>query len=74
MEDARERYRFAITSRADAELVLSALYLPFLLDGVAGNARFNQADGIHPNAEGSARVAENVWRVLEPVLDSIANR
>lgn len=51
-----------------------ALYLPFLLDGVAGNARFNQADGIHPNTEGAERVAENVWRVLEPVLDSIAAR
>lgn len=49
-----------------------AVYLPFLLDGVAGNARFNQADGIHPNPEGAGRVAENVWRVLEPALDSIA--
>lgn len=48
-----------------------ALYLPFLLDGVAGNARFNQGDGIHPNVEGSERVADNVWKVLEPVLDSI---
>ena len=28
VEDARERYRFRVTSRADAELVLSALYLP----------------------------------------------
>lgn len=51
-----------------------AIYLPFLLDGVAGNARFNQTDGIHPNAEGSVRVAENVWRVLEPILDSISGR
>jgi acyl-CoA thioesterase-1 len=51
-----------------------ARYLPFLLDGVAGNARFNQGDGIHPNVEGSQRVADNVWRVLEPVLDSIAGR
>lgn len=49
-----------------------AIYLPFLLDGVAGNARFNQADGIHPNPEGAERVADNVWRVLEPVLDSIS--
>jgi len=49
-----------------------ARYLPFLLEGVAGNARFNQSDGIHPNVEGSARVAENVWQVLEPVLDSLA--
>jgi SAM-dependent methyltransferase len=28
VEDARERYRFTITSRADAELMMSALYLP----------------------------------------------
>lgn len=48
------------------------VFLPFLLDGVAGNARFNQADGIHPNEEGSMRVAENVWKVLQPILDSIA--
>lgn len=28
VEDARERYRFTVASRADAELVMSALYLP----------------------------------------------
>jgi len=50
------------------------VFLPFLLDGVAGNARFNQADGIHPNAEGSRRVADNVWELLGPVLDSLAGR
>lgn len=43
-------------------------YLPFLLEGVAGNARFNQADGIHPNAEGSRVIAEHVWRELLPAL------
>jgi acyl-CoA thioesterase-1 len=51
-----------------------AVFLPFLLDGVAGNPRFNQADGIHPNPEGSRRVAENVWTVLAPVLDSLARQ
>src|SRR5690606_9843734 len=51
-----------------------AVYLPFLLDGVAGNAGFNQSDGIQPSAEGATRVAENVWRVLGPVLDSIRDR
>lgn len=43
-------------------------YLPFLLDGVAGDARFNQADGIHPNPEGARRVAELVWNALRPML------
>jgi acyl-CoA thioesterase-1 len=42
--------------------------LPFLLEGVAGDARLNQADGIHPNPEGSKRVAETVWRGLAPLL------
>ncbi len=44
-------------------------FLPFFLDGVAGVAALNQADGIHPNAEGTRRVAELVWRALEPLLD-----
>jgi acyl-CoA thioesterase-1 len=45
-----------------------ATLLPFLLDGVAGDPRLNQTDGIHPTAEGHERVAENVWRVLRPLL------
>ena len=40
----------------------------FLLDGVAGNPRLMQRDGLHPNAAGYPRVAENVLRVLEPLL------
>ena len=42
--------------------------IPFLLDGVGGEPEMNQSDGIHPNEEGAARVAANVWTVLEPVL------
>lgn len=42
--------------------------LPFLLDGVAGERELNQGDGIHPNYEGSRRVAENVWKGLRPML------
>ena len=41
---------------------------PFLLDGVAGVAALNQADGIHPNAAGERLVALNLWRSLEPEL------
>jgi acyl-CoA thioesterase-1 len=48
-----------------------AHYLPFLLAGVAGVESLNQADGIHPNREGSRRVADNVWHVLHPILDSV---
>ena len=38
--------------------------------GVAGEARLNQADGIHPTAEGHRRVAKNVWKSLRPLLTS----
>ena len=42
--------------------------IPFLLEGVAGDPKYNQQDRIHPTAEGYDIVAENVWEVLEPVL------
>jgi acyl-CoA thioesterase-1 len=42
--------------------------IPFLLDGVAGNAALNQPDGIHPNSRGAERVADLVWRALQPEL------
>lgn len=51
-----------VAARRDATL------LPFLLEGVAGVAALNQADGIHPNEAGARRVAENVWQSLRPVL------
>jgi acyl-CoA thioesterase-1 len=45
-----------------------ATLMPFLLEGVAGDPRLNQDDGIHPNVRGARRVAENVWSTLKPVL------
>jgi len=42
--------------------------IPFLLEGVGGIASLNQADGIHPTAEGHKIVAANVWRVILPLL------
>lgn len=42
--------------------------VPFLLAGVAAEARLNQADGIHPTAEGQRIVADNVWTTLAPLL------
>ena len=46
-------------------------YVPFLLEGVAGMPELNQADGIHPNAEGAERVAAHLWVALEPLLDEL---
>lgn len=48
------------------------LFIPFLLDKVAGVASLNQADGIHPNPQGAVIVADNVWAVLKPLLDQIS--
>jgi acyl-CoA thioesterase-1 len=48
----------------------SAVLVPFVLEGVAGIPRLNQADGVHPTAEGQKLIAESVWRALEPVLRS----
>ena len=45
-----------------------ATLLPFLLEGVAGVPRLNQNDGIHPNDAGERVVADNLWRVLRPLL------
>lgn len=42
--------------------------LPFLLEDVALRPELNQNDGIHPNAEGTRRVAGRVWSTLEPIL------
>lgn len=42
--------------------------IPFLLEGVAGDPNLNLPDGIHPNVEGQKIVAENVWKVLKPML------
>jgi acyl-CoA thioesterase-1 len=43
-------------------------FIPFLLQGVAGEAALNQGDGIHPNIRGAELVADLVWKELEPEL------
>jgi acyl-CoA thioesterase I len=42
--------------------------VPFLLEGVGGDRALNQADGIHPTAEGQERMAETVVPYLEELL------
>ncbi|MDB6110061.1 MAG: arylesterase [Pedosphaera sp.] len=48
-----------------------AALIPFLLAEVGGRPELNQADHIHPNAEGHKIVAENIWKVLRPVLQEL---
>jgi acyl-CoA thioesterase-1 len=45
-----------------------ATLVPFVLEGVAGIPRLNQADGVHPTAEGQKMVADTIWKTLEPLL------
>jgi acyl-CoA thioesterase I len=49
-----------------------AVLIPFVLEGVGGSRELNLADGIHPTAKGHEIVAANVWKVLEPLLRSLA--
>lgn len=42
--------------------------IPFLLEGVGGVAALNQADGIHPNAEGHRQIARHVYPLLKQQL------
>jgi acyl-CoA thioesterase-1 len=42
--------------------------VPFLLQNVGGIKELNQPDGIHPTAEGQKILANNVWKVLKPML------
>jgi acyl-CoA thioesterase-1 len=44
----------------------------FLLEGVAGEAEMNQADGIHPNELGHRRIADNLFRFFQPMLAKAA--
>src|SRR5438128_305436 len=55
-----------LASRNNAALV------PYLLQGVAGDPSLNLSDSIHPNAAGQKILAENVWRVLEPIAREVA--
>ena len=49
-----------------------AALIPFVLEGVGGVRDLNLPDGIHPTAKGHEIIAVNVWKVLEPVVRSVA--
>lgn len=43
--------------------------VPFMLEGVALNEQFVLEDGVHPNAEGAKKIADNVWPTLLSQLE-----
>ena len=51
-----------IAAQANAPLV------PFLLEGIADKPELFQADQLHPTAAAQERIADNVWKTLEPLL------
>ena len=52
----------SLAKKANAPLV------PFLLEGIAEKPEMFMADQLHPTAAAQARIADNVWPVLEPLL------
>lgn len=46
----------------------SVVFLPFILEDVAGIPELNQPDGIHPTAEGHRMVADYIWEEIKPIL------
>jgi len=57
---------------ADLAAKNKAALIPYLLEGVGGNPLLNQPDRVHPNAAGQIILAENVWRILEPMAHEAA--
>lgn len=47
---------------------LKVPFISFLLDGVGGQAKYNLADGIHPNEKGHAIIADNVYKAIKDLL------
>jgi acyl-CoA thioesterase-1 len=48
-------------------------FMPFLLEGVAGESNLNQKDGIHPTKEGHQIIANNLWKYLLPLVTTTIN-
>ncbi len=42
--------------------------IPFILDGIGDVPEMMQSDGIHPNIQAQAKILENVWPHLQPLL------
>jgi acyl-CoA thioesterase-1 len=47
---------------------------PFFLEGVAADARLNQADGLHPTAEGVDVIVKNILPIVEAFVGAISGQ
>jgi acyl-CoA thioesterase I len=64
-DEYTRRFRQVYQALTDANDVV---FMPFLLEDVAGIPERNMSDGIHPTAGGHRIIAGNVWKVLEPII------
>lgn len=64
--------RFTQVYRDVAERT-SVPLVPRMLEGVGERRDMMLEDGIHPNAKGHARILDNVWPKLEPLLSAKAS-
>ena len=46
----------------------SLTFMPFLLEGVAGQTELNLVDQIHPNEKGHKKIAEQMWPYWKKIL------
>jgi len=65
--ERREEFTAVFPRLAERENIA---LIPFLLAGVGGEAKLNQADRIHPNAAGQKLLAATVYFVLVPLLST----
>jgi acyl-CoA thioesterase-1 len=50
------------------------LFMPFFLEGVAGDPQYNQADRIHPTAQGYRRIVDNIYPYVLKMIARHRNR
>jgi acyl-CoA thioesterase-1 len=50
----------------------NVLFYPFFLEGVAANLKLNQADGIHPNEDGTQVIVKGILPLAEKLVAKIA--
>jgi len=63
--DYTEHFKNIFYTVADS---LDLHFYPFILEDVAGHEELNQADGIHPTAEGHRIIADNLWPELKSIM------
>jgi len=63
-------YTTAFANIYPADVIL----VPFFLDGVAANPELNQADGIHPKAEGYQTIVDNIMPYVVEAIEAYRNK